>query len=101
MALATKIEGVPHSDTDGWIFDGPAWWDAHELRNDPRFRELQINDGYLDYVAVLTPEEAQELAGRYAPRVLDHQKEDAVHLEDHLQHVRWAIIQVYEWESGL
>lgn len=100
MAFATKIELVPFANREGGIFDGTAWWDAYELCKDPRFRALQLNDGYLDYIAILTPAEAQELDARFSPRALDHQKEDAERLSERLREVRWVIVQVYEWESG-
>lgn len=58
-------------------------------------------DGYLDYVAGVTRAEALELAKRFADNTSELHEERADELVKRLANARRAIVQVYEWESGL
>lgn len=71
------------------------------LTRDPRFHNVERNPARLDFVAELTPEEAQELDAHFAPRVPDHQADDAAKLTAQLGASRKVTVRVYEWESGL
>ena len=90
-----------------WSVDPVSWWDPHELAHrDPRFVEKHFHDGFLDFVADITPAEALELAGRYSDRAFEwwFPRREELHAKLHLAasdpeeiiHVR-----VYEWSSGL
>ena len=74
MAFSIKIQGLPRDHGEPtWVDDMISWWPEHELMNDARFRKV-ASPGYLDYVAILTPLEARELAAAFADHALDHQR---------------------------
>ena len=92
----------------------PAWWPVDELRNDPRLQS-SCADGYLDYDAELSLEEARGLHERYRPAatqgVYDYGPWQEI-IQPMLEELDLALgsraaefshfhVHVFEWESGL
>jgi hypothetical protein len=104
MAFNVKIFGITEAN-EGWAWaqDNVSWWDDRVLAEDPRFREVPLNDGYLDYVAVLSPAEAKELADRDADKAMDWQQDAVSTLSEKLKDsaLHWVVVNIYEWESGM
>ncbi len=100
VKLIALVEG---ERSPAWIRE-PSWWDPRDLQNDPRFTE-RVNDGYLDYEAVLTAEEAwefnQKYAGKAYARQLDNVEELRKLLTEGSGDFDSVLVQVLEWESGL
>lgn len=101
MAMAIKIIGILEEPRSLWVEDGVPWWPARALERDARFRRVDRNPAYLDFVATLTPVEAKALADEHAPRALPNQRAAADHLLTRIQASTWIIVHLYEWESGL
>jgi hypothetical protein len=113
VAFSVKIIG--YAGAGKQIFDmEPPWWDQAELRQDPRMRKT-VSDGYLDYDAELSTQEARDLHEHFRPRATRGAFADEAWQEiiqpmlrqldaylgrkpEHLSHCR---IHVFEWESGL
>ena len=65
MAFSVKVQGIPRDHGDPvWSMDSVFWWPPGQLMKDERFRAVP-SPGYLDYVAVLSPEEARALASEF------------------------------------
>ncbi len=81
-----------------------AWWPHDELMVDPRFRRLD-SDGYIDAVAVLSLEEARELASKFRGNDRKLFAIAKARLDTNLRleapESCWVLVSVYEWESGL
>src|SRR5438067_66386 len=102
MAFAVWLRGLPGRGSEGWAVDGVPWPTA--LRHDPRFREVGLNDGYLDFIAVLTVAEAQAINAGCLNSGYQHLDEIAVHVQNLLATAtpsRLVVACIYEWESGL
>lgn len=66
------ITGIPQSPTEPiWICEFVAWR-VHKLLPDPRFRSVTVANVYLDYLAVLTVEEALEINARNLDVMMEH-----------------------------
>jgi hypothetical protein len=85
------------------------WWNARALMQDTRFIPKE-SDGYLDYTAVMTVEEAKELRDRFQPAEgsswtmggwPDQVAEISRELDRLLRTAKNVEVQVSEWESGL
>lgn len=77
--------------------DVGGWRGVRELMRDPRFRNLSSQAGYLDYVAVLSVNEALALAraaASSAPAGISA-------LEASLAGAAFVLVHIFEWESGL
>ena len=83
---------------------------GHGFARDPWFREIPLNDGYADYFAVLTPEEALKIARPWyeslAASWKSVGKESAARaeleqIEARLANAAGVIAHIFEWESGL
>src|SRR5688572_24097006 len=102
MAFSVWLEGVGCGDpTRSWLITNVPW-PERSLRTDSRFRLVDRNAGYADYVAVLTVEEARAInAGPLAP--FPGREAVAAEIEERLAGTRSGLVVacVYEWESGL
>lgn len=104
MAFGVKVRGIPRDDAmPVWQVEA-YWWNARELREDPRFRLIE-SPGYQDYVAILTVKEAQTLHKYYIEEGPDELPE---HWLDHFNRLeeglaqdvietRWVMVEVFEW----
>ena len=86
--------------------------DARLLMDDPRFRDVsEAGSSYLDYVGVLSVEEAVEMAksdndeiarSRTPKEVAAFKLEERLDkFKKSLEGVQFVVIHIYEWESGL
>jgi hypothetical protein len=84
--------------------------DRHVSSDDPRFRQIAQTTGYLDYFAVLSPEEAREIAAMHYKELASLWKssghstnaEEALNeAKDALEGADIVVAHLYEWESGL
>ncbi len=105
MAFSVKISGLTLVGANPlWELEAP-WWDARELMKDQRFRDVSLSPGYQDYEAILTVDEAKELAKKYGPKALPWMAERVEDLDEKLavtnrRDTRVRVL-VSEWESGL
>lgn len=105
MGFSVELTGVP------WKAGESCWkiqevvWPKHVLEVDARFRTVSLNHGYLDFVAVLTVEEAQEINSRYLDWKLEHwerkNRELQQMLETHRADTDFVVVHIYEWETGM
>jgi hypothetical protein len=126
MAFSVKVTGIhldhptldknPGQQYPVWEASLP-WWDARELRDDPRFREVYRNAGYQDFVAVMTLEEFEELHQHYLPKYQWAEEQPGHWWQKEMREMtyqlsrryeankgpwtNWCIVLVYEWESGM
>ena len=102
MAYSVTVSGFASADAEPlWRVDA-RWWEESDLRRDPRFENVERVQGYDDYQADFTVEEAKQLAAKYAPWGLEWYEDGVKHLDqkladDGLKRVR---VLVYEWQSG-
>lgn len=104
MALSMSLTGIGKrsSSDDRWFIDNVNWR-PHNLIHDSRFRRVDLVCGYLDYVAVLTMEEALALC--FIARLRGWKdrsaKDDEVHdlLLSHQLTTQFVLARIYEWES--
>ena len=86
-----------------WTLEA-SWWDAGELRSDPRFSYEPKVTGYDDYVAELTLDEARTLAQRYRRKAFPWQHPRAERLRERLEalggHVNTVRVLVFEWGAS-
>lgn len=104
MAYMVKLTAVTGEvPRPAWVRE-PSWWQTRELQTDPRFK-VRDADGFVDYEAMLTAEEAWELNQKYAERALSWQQEHVEELRILLTEgsgdFDGVLVQVLEWESGL
>lgn len=113
MAFSVAVYGIPRDHgTPVWKAEA-AWWNAQELREDPRFRETECPESrYLDYVAVLRPDEASELHKTYKPSYKSAEEWPGHWWQPHYEilerglssapkEIGWVMVVVFEWESGM
>ena len=113
MAFSVRVTG--YAPAGEQLFDlEPPWWDQAELRQDPRMRTT-VSDGYLDYDAELSAQEACDLHEHFRPRATrgafaDEDWQELIqpmlrqldaHFEREHSHLSYCRIHVFEWESGL
>ena len=113
MAFSVRVTG--YAPAGEQLFDlEPPWWDQAELRQDPRMRST-VSDGYLDYDAELSAQEARDLHEHFRPRTArgafaDGDWQDSFSrccaslmriLGESMSHLSHCRIHVFEWESGL
>jgi hypothetical protein len=113
MAFSVKIRGIPIKDDQPlWSVDNVIWWDIPLLMQNYPGREIEDQNLYLDYVIVLTPDEAVLWNERFRE---DCQKKGLLQHEDGIKQIkelgdkletskntlRWILIERYEWESGM
>ena len=77
----------------------------HELMADPRFKDVSKYDGYTNYEAVLSIDDAKALAAKYASKTtLDHFIRRMKDIQRKLANVDGSLgrvqITVFEWECG-
>ena len=105
MAFAIRITGVGLSPESAWTQDMVNWWPERQLIKDRRFRLIEEDRGYLDYVAVLSRSEALALHNRFFKRAYEHEQqalaELGVQLLQQAPNLCWVVVNIYEWESGL
>lgn len=108
MAYGVRIQGVPREHGKPvWTVDMAMWFKPRRLLKDARFREIRCMSGYVDYVAVLSIEEAKALhdEARAGTDPLLYDARDAKRVDKYLagsrSRTRFVMITVYEWESGL
>ena len=108
MAYGVRIQGVPREHGKPvWTVDAATWFTPTRLLKDPRFREIQCISGYVDFVAVLSIEEAKALhdEAKAGTDALLYDARDAKRVDRYLagnrSRTRFVMITVYEWESGL
>jgi len=106
MAYSIKVQGIPRDhDQPIWSVEGMGW-PVEKLKRDKRFRAVPA-DGEIDYVAAVSPEEAQKMQKLYSRTKPAHQQEAKMRkqLDKHLRKSApatcWVLIIVYFWESGL
>ena len=82
--------------------------DRYVSPEDPRFRQIDLTAGHLDYFAILSPEEAQEIAARHYEELAylwesagkSYVADEALgKVEDALKDVDFVVAHLYEWES--
>lgn len=105
MAICVKLTGIPRDDgSPVWAVE-PGWWNGGELLDDPRFHAAPMTAGYLDAIAMLTPEETLELNARFREHAMSWQLEHSSKLDDHClrgpEETLFVSVWVFEWESGL
>ncbi len=127
MAYSVKVIGIhldhpildknPGQEHPVWTAELP-WWDAQELKEDARFREVYCNAGYQDFVATMTLKEFSALHLYYLSKYQwveksgvdhwwkKHMREVVYQLHrqyeaNHLPWTNWCLIHIYEWESGM
>jgi hypothetical protein len=78
------------------------WWEENDLRRDPRFENVERVQGYDDYLAEFTVEEAKQLAAKYAPSASEWHEEKVKDLDQKLASgdLKLVRVLVYEWQSG-
>jgi hypothetical protein len=64
MAWFVHLTGFDRNTGKPLLKMEPSWWPANEIKNDPRLRET-ITDGYLDYRAELSVDEARVIHERF------------------------------------
>lgn len=105
MAFSIRITGIGLSPESTWIQDMVSWWPERELMKDSRFREVNEDAGYVDYVAMLAPSEAMDLHNLHCGKAHKHDQERMMKLGQRLAQeapsLCWVCVNVYEWESGL
>ena len=105
MAFSINLTGIGLSPKDTWVEDMVCWWPDRDLMKDPRFREVNEDAGYVDYVAVLAPSEALEIHNQHArqPHHYDDERIDKLGklLSQEAPALCWIFVNIYEWESGL
>jgi len=105
MAIGVALRGVPRDKEQPiWFVESP-WWTPNELMEDARFREVHEVPGYLDYVGVLTLEEALAMHERFREGGLDLWEHRVEFIDEKLaagiEVTCYVIVSVFEWESGL
>ena len=113
MPFSTRIRGVAlRGDEPGWSVENVFWWDTWALLEKYPHRILE-GLAYTDYVLVLTPVEAMEWQ-RHLREAFDrdpnrhsaaaqYESVEAFsrRLEATQYDIRWVIVEMYEWESGM
>ena len=64
MAFSVRLTGFAVQSGKQIFRMEPPWWPANVLREDPRMKET-IEDGYLDFKATLSAEEARAIHERF------------------------------------
>ncbi len=113
MAFSTRIHLVPVKTAQlSQSVDSVFWWNVQELFEKYPYRQIE-SLAYLDYVVVLTPTEAIEWQSHFRDKFIQNQMSNAIPnwqqrvdqlsqlLENQRHDVRWVIVELYEWESGL
>ncbi len=105
MAFSIKITGIGLSPESTWTQDMVNWWPERQLMKDRRFRAVEEDRGYLDYVAVLSRSEALGLHNQFFKRASEYDQqalaELGVRLLQQAPNLCWVVVNIYEWESGL
>jgi hypothetical protein len=103
MAFEVRARGIAHDDRKPAWLHHCWWWQVDALRADSRFRELERDRGFLDFVAAISAAEAQELAATFAGDAMDHDRDRVIELNALLQDpdLGWVLVEINEWESGL
>jgi hypothetical protein len=111
MAFDVKILGVK-LDLGKYSFYEAGGWigDACELRADSRFRNVSHSPGYMDYMGVLTVEEALAMAKNCYDRVAARRSPEAQaewgdyrpydSFAERLRGASFVLVHIFEWESG-
>lgn len=78
-------------------------WNPYKLREDNRFRDVDVTSHYLDSMAILSLDEVLEIERQMYIVDNDSAKaEECVNiLREKLRDASFVIAQIYEWESGL
>lgn len=112
MAFAIKLTAMKWSEGRYSCIEVPGEIsDRHLSSDDSRFRQIALTAGYLDYFAILSPEEAREIARTHyeelplwppRPTGQPSLKDEALSkAEDALRDVDFVVAHLFEWESGL
>lgn len=104
MAFAIKLTAMKWNQ--GWYscIEVPGEIsDRHISSDDPRFRQIAQTAGYLDYFAILSPEEAREIAAAHYKGLSSAWELDKAmsKVEDALEGVNFVVAHLFEWDSGL
>lgn len=77
--------------------------DRHISSDDPRFRQIAQTPGYLDYFAILSPEEAREIATAHYKKLSSAWEPDKAmsKVEHALEDANFVVAHLFEWDSGL
>jgi hypothetical protein len=105
MALSIDLTGVPRKVGEPtWGIDNVVW-PPHVLERDSRFRQISLDQGYVDFLAVLTVDEALEINSQYLDWKLEHwerkNRELQLMLETRRVDTDFVVVHVYEWETGM
>lgn len=103
MALSVTATGIP-ARTGGdavWKME-LTWWPPYTAAKDTRFREVHLNAGFLDMVAILTVDEARELNKSLRQHTVLQGMDDLERklVEDDGK-TAWVLVRIEEWSSGL
>lgn len=69
MAFGVRIEAYSPPGNTPWLMIEPKYWEAEELKRDPRFQFEPEMEGYDDYVAKLNTKQFAELQERFKSRI--------------------------------
>lgn len=112
MAFDVKILGVRWENGKYSLKKAVGWiGDAGTLMADPRFRDVSQMQSYIDYMGILTVEEALAMAkihydNMVASRTPEEQAERGGYsaydtFQKSLSGVSFVLVHINEWESGL
>lgn len=105
MAFGIKITGIPFDNSYKiWVIENISY-PVYKLKEDKLFRMTVDSSMYVDYVAVLNPEEALALHQKYRTEPFTEPKVKAeaeliAHLNAGAPKTCWVLFTIFEWESG-
>ena len=114
MPFGVIVTGISRVDGEDLFRQEPVWWNSDWLRKDSRFRQVDLNQSYYDYIAELSVEEVKQLHEHFLPvategvyqfaawqeriqpiiKVLEEALYQNADLYAHFK------VHVFEWESG-
>ena len=111
MAFAIKLTAMKWSQGGYSCLEVPGnISDRHVSPDDPRFRQMALTGGHLDYFAILSPAEAREIAATHYEELAylwesagkSYVADEALSkVENALKDVDFVVAHLYEWGSGL
>lgn len=114
MPFDVIVSGISKVDGEVLFKLEPVWWNAAWLGKDERFKEVDLNQSYYDYIAELSVDEVRKMHEHFKPVATEGVYEyDAwqERIQPILKELDEALYQnsdlyahfkvhVFEWESG-
>ena len=114
MPFGVIVTGISKVDGEDLFRLEPVWWNADWLRKDERFKQVDLNQSYYDYMAELSVEEVKQLHEHFKSVATEgvykydawqeriqpiiKELEEALYRNPDLYaHIK---VHVFEWESG-